>query len=119
MKTASLSNENFEDLETSLGESPTFVVSFKRTKLNGKHIKWIIALMKPIYFTVRKDMKSLRNQYFVFSNRPQNLILAKFLYFFPFAKFNSCKMKKFAYFLFAKSQKLILVKIITRENLFL
>ena len=66
------------------------------------NIKWIIELMKTIYFTVRKDIKSLRNQYFVFSYRPRNLILAKFLYFFSFAKSNSSEIEKIAYFLLAK-----------------
>ena len=45
-----------------------------------------------------EDMKSLRNQYFVLSNGLQNLILKKLIYFFCFVKFNSCKMKKIAYF---------------------
>ena len=51
-----------------------------------------------------EDMKSLRNQYFVLSNGLENLILKNLIYVFSFVKFNSCKMKKIAYFLFAKSQ---------------
>ena len=81
--------------------------------MNGKHIKWINLLHRS------GDMKSLKNQYFVFLNSLQNVMLEKFIYYFLFVKFNSRKMKTIAYFSFGKSQKLVIEKINTRENLFL
>ena len=60
-----------------------------------------------------------KSQKFVFSNRPQNFFISSL----SRNLILSCKMKKIAHFSFAKSQKLILVKINmkinTRENLFL
>ena len=46
--------------------------------------------------------KKFQNQYYISSNRQRNLILAKFLYFFSFAKFNSRKIEKLP-----KSQKIL------------
>ena len=57
-----------------------FFVGFKLTNLNGEHIKWIIALMKIIYFTVPKEINISKINILPF------LIVREISLLFPFRK---------------------------------